>query len=252
MSFWELLLLTVALGFAGMVKGVTGFGLPLFATPILAGVFGARQAVVIISIPALASNTLLLYENRRALAVARGLWGVATPGGIGVVVGLWFLVRLDQNLLALFIAATVFFFLARGDRLLGADPKGFRMRLMGPLIGGFSGLLSGGTSISGPMLAVYLHAKRLTAREFVASVAVIFQIFSIVQVIGLWRLGLYDRAIVTTGLLSLIPSLLAFVVGMRVRDRLNNAMFRAVISALLALSAVNLVVQGLRGLGALP
>jgi len=39
---------------------------------------------------------------------------------------------------------------------------------------------------------------------------------------------------------------------MRVRDRLNNAMFRAVISALLALSAVNLLVQGLRGLGALP
>ena len=43
----QIVLLVAALAFAGLVKGVTGMGLPLFATPILAGVFGARSAVVI-------------------------------------------------------------------------------------------------------------------------------------------------------------------------------------------------------------
>jgi hypothetical protein len=77
---------------------------------------------------------------------------------------------------------------------------------MGPLIGGFSGVLTGSVSISGPLLTVYLHAKRLATREFVASIAVILGIFSVVQVIGIWRLGLYDRTIVTIGLLSFTSS----------------------------------------------
>lgn len=251
MSAAEALLLVVVLGFAGMVKGVTGFGLQIIATPIIAAVFGARQAIVIMSIPHLALNMLQLYESRQALAVVRELWSVALAGVLGVIVGVWLLVRLDQNVLALLIAAVVFFSLAGGDRLLGTDPRALRMRAMGPLIGGFSGLLSGAVSISGPLLTVYLHAKRLRTREFVASIVVVLGIFSIVQVIGLWRLGLYDETIVTMGLLSLIPALLAFLIGVGVRERLDNASFRVVVNILLALAAINLLVQGLRGLGVL-
>lgn len=241
-------MLAAVLGFAGMVKGVTGFGLQLVAMPIIASAFGAREAVVILSIPHFALNMLLLYDSRHALAVVRELWSVAIAGVIGVIVGVWLLVRLDQNVLALLIAAVVLFSLGGGDRLLGADPKALRMRVMGPVIGGFTGLLSGTVSISGPLLTVYLHAKRLATRDFVASIAAVIGIISVVQVIGLWRLGLYDRTNVTMGTLSLIPSLLAFVIGVRVRERLNNASFRVVISVLLALSALNLLVQGLRGL----
>ncbi|MBI1894123.1 MAG: sulfite exporter TauE/SafE family protein [Candidatus Rokubacteria bacterium] len=252
MSKWDLALLIVSLGFAGLVKGVTGMGLPLFATPILAGIFGARTAVVIMSIPSFVANVLLAYEGRRILTAAREVWLVALSGAVGVVAGLLLLVRLDPNLLALVIAGVVFLILACGDRVLGTDPKTVSTRLIGLLVGGFSGLIHGGTSISGPLLAGYLHARRVPSREFVASIAVILQVFSIVNVIGLWRLGLYDRTTVTTGLLSLIPSLLAFYLGIRVRDRLNNATFRKVISVLLVLSALNLLVQGLRGLGVLP
>ncbi len=252
MSKWDFALLIVSLGFAGLVKGVTGMGLPLFATPILAGIFGARTAVVIMSIPSFVANVILAYEGRRILTAAREVWLVALSGAVGVVAGLLLLVRLDPNLLALVIAGVVFLILACGDRVLGTDPKTVSTRLIGLLVGGFSGLIHGGTSISGPLLAGYLHARRVPAREFVASIAVILQVFSIVNVIGLWRLGLYDRTTVTTGLLSLIPSLLAFYLGIRVRDRLNNATFRKVISVLLVLSALNLLVQGLRGLGVLP
>jgi uncharacterized membrane protein YfcA len=77
----------------------------------------------------------------------------------------------------------------------------------------------------------------------------VIQVFVIVQVIGFWQLGLYDRKSVTVGVLSLVPTLVAVALGVRVRDRLNMGTFRAVINALLALSAINLIAQGLRGLG---
>ncbi len=252
MSGWEVVLLIAALAFAGLVKGVTGMGLPLFATPILAGVFGARPAVIIMSIPIFVTNLLLLYEGRRSLGATRDVWSVALPGIAGVILGLVLLVRLDQSLLSLLIAGIVIVFLMGGDRLLGTDPRALRMRLMGPVIGGFSGVLQGGTSIAAPLIGSYFYARRITAAEFVVSVALVFQVFVTVQVLGLWHLGLYDRTVLTMGLLGLIPTLLAFTVGVRLRARLNSATFRAVVTGFLVLSAVNLIVQGLRGLKVLP
>src|SRR5439155_15832648 len=52
----QLLTLVAGLGVAGLAKGATAMGLPLIATPILAGVFGPEQAVVIITIPIVLPN----------------------------------------------------------------------------------------------------------------------------------------------------------------------------------------------------
>jgi uncharacterized membrane protein YfcA len=45
--------------------------------------------------------------------------------------------------------------------------------------------------------------------------------------------------------------LLTFAVGVRLRHRLDSALFRRVIAAFLTLSALVLLWQGLRGLGVL-
>ena len=60
---------------------------------------------------------------------------------------------------------------------------------------------------------------------------------------------LYDQTTLPAALLGLIPTLLFTVIGARIRDRLDNATFRRIVFALLALWALNLVVQGLHGLG---
>lgn len=248
----QLALLVLALAFAGLVKGVTGMGLPLFATPILAAVFGARAAVVIMSIPVFVANFLLIVEGRRSLGILRAVWGVALGGAAGVVLGLFLLLRLDQAILALVIAALVVVFLARGDRLLGDDPNARRVRILGPTFGAIGGVLMGTTSIAAPVVAGYVHSLRLPPRDFVVAMAVVYQALSIVQVIGLWRLGAYEAATLGPSLFALIPMLLAFAVGVRVRRRLDNAVFRRLVAGFLALSALVLVGQGLRGLGVIP
>lgn len=251
MSEGELVLLVLALAWAGLVKGVTGMGLPLFATPILAAVFGARPAVIIMSIPTFVANALLIVEGRDALGVFGRIWTVAAAGAIGTVAGLLLLVRLDQNVLALAIAALVVFVLVRGERLLGDDPRATRMRVVGPVLGAIGGVLLGSTSIAAPAIAGYLHALRLQPRDFVVALALVFQALATVQVAGLAALGAYDATLVTTALLALAPMLVAFAAGVRLRRRLDTANFRRAVTGLLALSAVVLTVQGLRGLGVL-
>ena len=251
MNAGEIMLLIGALALAGLAKGVTGMGLPLFATPILAAVFGARTAVVVMSIPTFITNFLLIVEGRNAWPVFRRIWPVALAGAFGVVVGLNLLIRIDQSVLSLVIAALVVLVLARGDRILGDDPAALRVRVVGPVMGAIGGVLLGTTSIASPAVAGYFHALRLTPRDFVLALAVLFQVLGAVQVIGLWRLGEYDAEIVRIALLALVPMLVTFAVGVRLRRRLDSALFRRVIAGFLALSAIVLVWQGLRGLGLL-
>lgn len=251
MSVGEFLVLGGALMLAGLSKGVTGMGLPLFATPILAAVFGPRTAVVIMSIPTFLTNLLLIIEGRDSLPVFRRIWPVALAGAGGVVIGLNLLVRVDQNLLSLVIAALVVLVIVRGDRILGDDPAARRIKVIGPILGGISGVLLGTTSIASPAIAGYFHALHLDRREFVFSLAILFQILGTVQVLGLWRLGQYDADIVRTALLAMIPMLVTFTLGARLRNRLDNAVFRRVIVGFLAISAASLVWQGVHGLGVL-
>lgn len=251
MSAPEIVLLVLALAWAGLVKGVTGMGLPLFATPILAALFGARTAVIVMSIPTFVTNVLLVIEGRGSLSVARRIWPMAVGGALGIVVGLSLLLRLDQNVLALVIAGLIVLVLARGERLLGADPRAARVRVMGPVLGAASGVLMGTTSIASPIVAGYFHALRLEPREFVVALALMFQVLGTVQVVGLASLGAYDATILTTALLALAPMLVAFAVGVRLRRRLDSVAFRRAVTALLALSVLVLTWQGLHGLGVL-
>jgi uncharacterized membrane protein YfcA len=203
------------------------------------------------SIPTFVTNLLLIIEGRDALPVLRRIWTVAVAGVLGVIVGLNLLVRIDQNLLSLVIAALVVLVLARGDRVLGDDPAALRVRVSGPVLGALGGVLLGATSIASPAVAGYFHALRLAPRDFVFALAALFQVLGTVQVLGLWRLGEYDGEVVRVAILALLPMLLTFAVGVRLRRRLDSALFRRVIAAFLTLSALVLLWQGLRGLGVL-
>lgn len=252
MSEWQIALLVVTLGVAGVAKGVTGMGLPLIATPILAAILGPRAAVIVMSLPVLVTNLVLVYEGRRSFGRMREIWPLAAAGGAGVVIGVLLLARLDQNVVGLIIAGAVVLFLAGGDRLLDKVPRPIAAGAVGPILGAISGVLQGTTSIGSPLIAGYMHTWRLPPRDFVASLAAIFSVWAAVHVAGLARVGLYDQQLLVLSVLALAPTLVALGLGVRLRDRLGTAAFRRFVTALLLVSAVVLTVQGLRGLGLLP
>lgn len=241
MSAIDLAILIVGLGFAGLAKGATGMGLPLVATPILASVFGPRLAVVIVTIPIFASNSLLLAQGWRRTEVLRGLGPILVASAIGTIIGVQLLALLDQRMFAILIAAMVAVFLLRGDRLIGDDPNARRARVLGPLVGFVGGVLQGTTSISSPLVGSFFHSLRLAPRDFVLVLAAVFELNSIVQLAGYALLGLFTPEAVALGLIGLVPTLLAFMAGIYLRGRLDPARFRSLIVVLLVLSTANLL-----------
>ena len=236
----DLLIFVLGLAFAGFAKGTTGMGLPLLATPILAGIFGPRAAVVIVTIPIFVANTLLVVQGWKRIEVLRGLWPILLASVIGTAIGVNLLARLDQRSFAILISLMVAVFLFRGERLLG-DPGARRARVAGIAVGSVSGVLQGTTSIAAPLIGSYLHARRLEPRDYVVAVASVFQLNAIVQLVGYALLGLYTPEIVAIGLIGLVPTLLALMAGIAFRGRLDQARFRQLIVVLLVVSVANLL-----------
>ena len=241
MGALDLLILVAGLGVAGLAKGTTGMGLPLVATPILAGVFGPRPAVVIVTIPIFAANTMLLVQGWRRFEVLRGIWPIVVASAFGTVVGVNLLALLDQRTFALLISAMVALFLFRGDRLIGADPAARRARVLGPVVGLVGGVLQGTTSISSPLIGSYFHARRLPAAEYVLVLAAIFELNSIIQLVGYSLLGLYTPPILAIGVVGLVPALLGLLAGIVLRGRIEQERFRQLIVVLLIASVANLL-----------
>ncbi|MDO8506319.1 MAG: sulfite exporter TauE/SafE family protein [Candidatus Limnocylindria bacterium] len=237
----ELVILVAGLAVAGLAKGISGMGLPLIATPILAGVFGPRVAVTLVTIPIFAANSLLLMQGFRNRHLLRGITRFLAASVVGTAIGTLLLAQLDQRTFAILITAMVVVFLARGDRLLGDDPAALRARILGPLVCFVGGVLQGTTSIASPLVGSYFHAQRLKPADFVFVLAAIFELNSIVQLIGYSLQGLYTPEVVALGLLGLVPTLLALALGIYLRGRLDPAIFRKLIIALLVISVANLL-----------
>ncbi len=237
----DLLILVLGLGVAGLVKGGTGMGLPLVATPILAGVFGPKAAVVIVTIPIFAANSMLLVQGWRRMEVLRGVVPIIVASAIGTAIGVNLLALLDQRTFAILISLMVAIFLLRGDRLIGDDPGARRARILGPAVGFVGGVLQGTTSIASPLIGSFFHARKMDRHDYVVVLAAIFELNALIQLIGYSLLGLYTPDILAIGLLGLVPTLLALMAGIYFRSRLDQARFRQLIVALLVLSVANLL-----------
>ena len=237
----ELLILVLGLGVAGFVKGGTGMGLPLVATPILAGVFGPKAAVVIVTIPIFAANSILLLQGWRHLDVLRTIAPIIVASAVGTAIGVNLLALLDQRAFAILISLMVAVFLLRGDRLIGDDPGARRARILGPIVGLVSGILQGTTSIASPLIGSFFHARKMDRHDYVIVLAAIFELNAVIQLVGYALLGLYTANIVAIGLLGLVPTLLALMAGIFFRARLDQARFRQLIVVLLVLSVANLL-----------
>jgi len=178
----QLLTLVVGLGVAGLAKGATAMGLPLIATPILASVFGPKQAVVIITIPIFVANTILVLQSWRVLGYLRTLVPLILANAAGTVVGALLLAGLDQKTFAILIHAMVVLFLARGDRIVG-KPGDRRAKLLTPIVGFVGWVIQGTTSMSSSVVGSFFHALKLSHQEFVITRVAGFQLPSVLRLV---------------------------------------------------------------------
>lgn len=222
-----------AFALAAATQAVTGFGSALVAVPLLALVVDPVAAVVATTMTSVGLTAAVVFRER---AHVEG-WAVrrfSVMGLIGMPLGLAALHFFSAQRLTLLMAVVLLVLvtlLGTGLRL-PSGPKAQRVA------GVTSGALLTSTGMNGPPLVVILQAIGLSPRRFRATLQGVFCVQDLLAVIGFAVIGSISR----TALLLVAGGVLGMPVGWWLGDkgfhRLSPTVFRRVVLAFLAVTAV--------------
>jgi uncharacterized protein len=239
----EILVVALAVVVGSLVKSVTGIGLPPIAIPVMAVFMGPHDAIVVMTLSTIVTNTVLAWSYRDALGETRHLWTMMAAGVVGAPAGVYFLTALDPTAVGLALGVTVIVYvvvsLLKPDLAIGERAA---RRLAIP-VGLTGGALQGATGLSAVVLASYIHAMGITPRAFVLTVSLLFQVFAVVQAVGFVVAGAYTADLVLASVVAAALATAALVAGTRFSPRVSPVVFDRLVMAVLAFSAVKLLVD---------
>lgn len=241
----QLLLISVVIAGAALVKGAIGFGFPLVGIPLLSAIIGPRAAVPVIAVPTLLSNFMMVSRGSGSRASAHLL---LVLGGlaVGTLAGAAVIKALDPRWLSVLVGVVALaYVIATALRLTALVPEAAGRRAA-PVVGLAAGLLGGATGIFAPLLASYLHLLNMAKRDFVFWITIMFFVSNIVQIASYALLGLYGGQVLSLALLGCVPMAIGTWSGMVIQDRMPPDVFGRIVLGIVFIASLNLLLRGLR------
>ena len=246
MELLNIAIIAAVLSLGAFIKGATGMGLPLISMPILTSTLGLAHAIGVLVIPLLVTNfwQAIRFGNEYHDGQMRFLLPMVIASFVGIGIGTTGLVFLNERLLVLMLACTIFAYVAlrltRPDFTLSAKAA---MRISAP-VGLIAGVFQGATGISSPVAVTYVHAMRLHYKAHVFALSVIFFCFTLAQIPALVAVGILQGHWLIEGMIALLPVALFLPLGQKVGAIIDQATFDRLILIFIAFIGVVLVFQG--------
>ncbi|MBM4260586.1 MAG: sulfite exporter TauE/SafE family protein [Deltaproteobacteria bacterium] len=239
------ILVGVALLFAAFVKGATGLGFPLIATPTVALLLDIRIAVTILILPNLLMDVTQAFRDGFPHAVFKRFRSMVGLTVVGVFLGTMVLVMLPLWALNLCLGIMVLVFVASNLTKFDFTITPAAEKILSPFFGFVSGFLNGMTNAAGPTLAIYFYSLKLEKRDFVKSIATIFVITKATQLIAVSTWNLFNWETITLSMQVLLFTLLGFFAGLKTQDRVNQKTFNRGLLVLLTIIGVILIARAM-------
>ncbi len=233
----------VVLG-AYVVRGMSGFGAGLVATPLLALLFPITTVVPTTALLVFVLFIFLTLRDRHQV-----LWDefrrLLPPTLVGVAGGLYLFSVLDNRLMLKMLGG--FLLLYAGYMLIaqwiGARQLRLSQKWAWPLgfLGAFIDSLFGGGG--GTLVVIYMHARGVDKAQFRATLAVLWFVEMIARIAGYTLAGYY-----TAPTLSLVALMLPFMwlgtwLGEKINARISHQTFTRILAMMLLLSGASLLLK---------
>lgn len=239
----EILIFAPLIVFAAyIVFGITGFGSTLIAIPLLAHLFPLKFAVpffVILDCIGAFNMGLRL----RADVMRSELLLLIPFMGLGILAGVWLLMRLHPELL---LGGLGVFVLVFGVSYVMRSGKGIPLpRWAAAPIGIFGGATSAVFGIGGPIHMFFLAGRNAGPDQIRATMPVVFMFTTLSRITLFGIAGLYSpAALVAAG--ALLPVMaLGIWAGHHLHLNLSRATVIRVMGGLLVVSGISLIVRAL-------
>ncbi|AYG64812.1 MULTISPECIES: sulfite exporter TauE/SafE family protein [unclassified Rhizobium] len=225
-SIWLVAAIFATFFVAGMVKGVTGMGLPTVAMGVLGALISPLTAASLLIVPSFVTNVWQLLAGPSFGALARRFFLLALAVFVGTFAGSYFLAAGDTRVTTagLGTALVVYAGHALLARQLHVPPA--LEPLLSPVIGLITGLLTGATGVFVVPAVPYLQALGLEKEELVQALGLSFTVSTVALAAALAWHGAFRLDNLALSALAIVPALAGMWSGQIIRNRVSPATFR--------------------------
>lgn len=211
---------------AGVVKGVTGMGLPTVAMGLLGTVMPPAAAAATLVIPSFVTNLWQLFAGPSIAQLVRRLWPMMLCIILGTIAGSSLLARVEPiwSGFCLGVALVVY-----ATYALIAPAFSVPERIEGwlsPIIGLLTGIATGATGLFMMPAVPYLGSLNMSREDLVQALGLSFSVSTLALAIGLFTHGAFQVAQLGTSTLAIVPALIGMWAGQIVRGRISPVRFR--------------------------
>jgi uncharacterized membrane protein YfcA len=234
-----LLVLVLTALAASTVAAVAGFGGAVVLLPVLIWVFGARDAVPILTVAQLVGNLSRVFFNRRELVWPIAGWfavGAVPSSVIGALLFVAAPTAILSRLLGAFLLASVAYRHTKIGRHVRVSQRGFVG--VGAGLGFFSALLGS----VGPLAAPFFLSHGLVAGAYIGTEALTAVTMHLVKVSIYGGYALLSGASVAVGLAIGVVMVLGSYLGTLLLARVPERLFPVIIEVVLVISGIQLLV----------
>lgn len=239
------ILVAAAVLLAAYVKGATGMGFPLIATPMLTLLLDIRTAIVMLIIPNILMDLAQIFRKSFPIAIFRRFFWLLLFTVFGVFMGTKTLVVLPLWVLNLILGCIILIVLASSLFQFTPRVSSRAEACLSPVMGILGGFIMGMTNVMGPPMAVYLYSLKLNKTEFVQTISTIFIMTKIWQVLAISTWNLFTAPTMRFSLLSTVFILMSFYLGLKTHDRVNQKTFNHAVRILLLITGAGLIVRAI-------
>lgn len=230
---------------AGIVKGVTGMGLPTVAMGVLGSLLSPVTAAALLLVPSLVTNVWQLLAGPRFSTLARRLWPMMVAIVFGTIMGSTLLAssHTDMTRVGLGIALVIY-----AAYTLLAKPFHVAQRWepwLSPVIGLATGLVTGATGVFVMPAVPYIQSLNLDRDDLVQALGLSFTISTIALAAGLLWNGAAPAGNLLTSTFAVVPALLGMAAGQVIRTRISPLLFRRLFLVFLLLLGLEMALHDL-------
>lgn len=231
---------------AGIVKGVTGMGLPTVAMGVLGALLSPLAAASLLIVPSLVTNLWQLLDGPRFGSLIRRLWPMMAASMAGTLASAPLLTGGNAGtarvaLGTVLIVYALLTLLARPFRVPEAS-EGW----LSPVVGLITGAIAGATGVFVIPAVPYLQALGLEKDDLVQALGLSFTTSTIALAVGLASRQAWQADQLALSALAVIPALIGMGLGQRLRRTVSPAAFRRGFLVVLALLGGEMVLRSMR------
>lgn len=211
---------------AGIVKGVTGMGLPTVALGLLGAIMPPVAAASLLIIPSFVTNIWQLASGPSFAALAARLWLMMLGIAVGTIAGSRLLSNGSTEWTTFGLGAALVIYAGFGLRARQLSVPACMEHSLSPFVGLATGVVTGGTGIFVIPAVPYLQALGLNKDDLIQALGLSFTVSTVALAVGLASGGAFQLGNIGLSTLAIVPSLLGMWSGQRIGQRVSPAAFR--------------------------